>query len=70
MDKNELKLLLNNEKIEISEIEIPKTGRFFLVFPDKETQKSFKFYLSFIPTNITIDGKDNHNQKVYADIIG
>lgn len=56
--------MLKSKETVISEIEIPKVGVFYLVFPDENTQREFKHYIAFIPTNITIDGKDNHRQKI------
>lgn len=67
MNKKELIKLLQIDSSVISDIEMPKIDKFYMVFTNKEIQKEFKFYLSFLPTNITIDGTDNHNHRVLND---
>ena len=67
MIKNELIDLLKNKETVISTVEISKIGEFFLVFADETMQQSFKHFISFVPNNITIDGRYNHNQKIKVD---
>ena len=64
MDKNNLSELLKLDSTIVSELEFPKIGIIYIIYSDKQIKKDMDHYLSFLPTNITIDGKDNHNQRV------